>query len=276
MGGEMRFDGRVVIVTGAGGGLGREFALAFAKRGASVVVNDLGGGRGGESGTSKMADTVVAEIRRSGGKAAANYDSVEAGEKIVQTALDNFGRVDVVVNNAGILRDRSMLKMSELDWDLIQRVHLKGSWSVARAAWPHMRKQNYGRIINTSSNSGVYGNFGQANYSAAKMGLIGLSNTMALEGAKYNVLTNAYIPTAASRLTEDVMPAEFFEAMRPDYSVPLILYLAHEECNENGGVFESAAGWFGQLQWYRSQGVGFGKTERRWSKYAMPGLRSRT
>lgn len=254
----LRFDGKVVIVTGAGGGLGREYALEFGKRGASVVVNDLGGGRAGEGRGARMADEVVAEIKKSGGKAVANYDSVEDGEAVVKTAIDNFGRVDVVVNNAGILRDKSFGKMTDLDWDLIQRVHLRGSFLVTRAAWPHMRKNAFGRIIMTSSNSGVYGNFGQANYSAAKLGLVGLSNTVAKEGAKYNINCNALVPTAGSRLTEDVMPAEVFEALKPEYAVPMVVYLCHESCTDTGGLFEAAAGWFGQLQWYRSNGAVLG------------------
>lgn len=212
-------------------GLGRCYALLLASRGASVVVNDLGGGRHGDGSSSKAADTVVNEIREAGGKAVANYDSVEDGEKIIKTAIDNFGRVDIVINNAGILRDKSFAKLSDLDWgtylfdckqlqmylllnihkiffisDLIHRVHLKGSFKTTQAAWPYFKKQKYGRIIMTSSNSGIYGNFGQANYSAAKMGLIGLSNTIAIEGEKSNIFCNVIIPTAASRLTEDILP----------------------------------------------------------------------
>uniref|UniRef100_UPI0040388990 peroxisomal multifunctional enzyme type 2 n=1 Tax=Callospermophilus lateralis TaxID=76772 RepID=UPI0040388990 len=202
----LRFDGRVVLVTGAGGGLGRAYALAFAERGALVVVNDLGGDFKGVGKGSLAADKVVEEIKRKGGKAVANYDSVEAGEKVVKTALDAFGRIDVVVNNAGILRDRSFSRISDEDWDIIQRVHLRGSFQVTRAAWDHMKKQKYGRIIMTSSASGIYGNFGQANYSAAKLGILGLANTLAIEGRKNNIHCNTIAPNAGSRMTQTVMP----------------------------------------------------------------------
>ncbi|XP_071487807.1 peroxisomal multifunctional enzyme type 2-like [Diadema antillarum] len=255
MGEDLRFDGRVALVTGAGGGLGREYALMLASRGASVVVNDLGGDRAGQGKNSAAADQVVNEIRSRGGKAVANYDSVEDGDKVVQTALDNFGRIDIVINNAGILRDRSIARMSDLDWDLIQRVHLRGSFMVTRAAWPHMKKQKYGRILMTSSAAGLYGNFGQANYSAAKLGLVGLSNTLAREGVKYNIHCNAIAPIAASRLTEDIMPPEIFERLKPDYLAPVVAYLSHEDCEANGGVFECGAGWMSQLRWQRTVGV---------------------
>jgi len=164
----LRFDGRVAIVTGAGGGLGKAYALLLASRGAKVVVNDLGSTHTGEGHSSKAADVVVDEIKKAGGEAVANYDSVEDGDKIVQTALDTWGRIDIVINNAGILRDTTFLKMTDKDWDLIYRVHLKGSYAVTKAAWPHMRDKEYGRIIMTTSAAGIYGNFGQSNYSAAK------------------------------------------------------------------------------------------------------------
>jgi len=250
---ELRFDGRVVVVTGAGGGLGRTYALLFGERGASVVVNDLGGSASGE-GASRAADVVVNEIKAKGGKAVADYNSVEDGDKIVQTAIDNFGRVDVLVNNAGILRDRSMLKMSNDDWDLVHRVHLRGSFMTTRAAWPHFRKQGYGRIIMTSSVAGIYGNFGQANYSAAKLGLVGLSNTVAQEGAKYNVYCNTIVPMAGSRLTQGILPPDMMEGMRPDLVAPVVAWLCHESCQDNGSVIEAAAGWAGKLRWQRTRG----------------------
>ncbi|XP_018412812.1 PREDICTED: peroxisomal multifunctional enzyme type 2 isoform X2 [Nanorana parkeri] len=236
-------------------GLGKVYALAFAERGASVVVNDLGGDIKGDGKSTSAAEKVVEEIRAKGGKAVANYDSVEAGEKLVQSALDAFGRIDIVINNAGILRDRSFARVSDADWDIIHRVHLRGSFLVTRAAWNHMKNQKFGRIIMTSSAAGIYGNFGQANYSAAKLGLLGLSNTLAIEGKKYNVHSNAIAPTAGSRLTQTVMPQDLVDALKPEYVAPLVLWLCHESCQENGSLFEVGAGWIGKLRWERTLGA---------------------
>lgn len=217
---ELRFDGRVVIITGAGNGLGRAHALLFGSRGAKVVVNDLGGSAFGDGKSSSAADRVVEEIRAKGGEAVANYDSVEDGGKIVQTALDAFGRVDVVINNAGILRDTTFHKMSEQDWDLIFKVHVKGAFAVTHAAWPHMREQKYGRVVFTTSAAGIYGNFGQTNYSAAKLAQLGMGNTLALEGRKAGIVVNTIAPIAGSRLTETVMPKEVVDALKPEVVSP--------------------------------------------------------
>ncbi|XP_015524954.1 peroxisomal multifunctional enzyme type 2 isoform X1 [Neodiprion lecontei] len=256
---ELRFDGRVVIVTGAGAGLGRAYALLFGSRGASIVVNDLGGGRHGDGSSSSVADSVVKEIRQNGGKAVANYDSVVEGHKIVDTAIKTFGRIDIVVNNAGILRDKSFAKISDQDWDLIHNVHVKGAFKTTQAAWPYFKKQKYGRVIVTSSNSGLYGNFGQANYSAAKMGLVGFANTLAIEGNSSNIYTNVIVPTAASRLTEDILPPDFFKELKPELIAPVVAWLCHENCSENGSIIEAAVGWAGKCHLIRSAGCNLRK-----------------
>ncbi|NWX59005.1 DHB4 enzyme, partial [Promerops cafer] len=221
----------------------------------SCTVNDLGGDFKGHGKSSSAADKVVDEIRAKGGKAVPNYDSVEDGEKLVKTALEAFGRIDIVINNAGILRDRSFVRISDEDWDIIHRIHLRGSFLVTRAAWNHMKNQKFGRIIMTSSAAGIYGNFGQANYSAAKLGLLGLANTIAIEGRKYNIHCNTIAPTAGSRLTQTVMPQDLVDAFKPEYVAPLVVWLCHESCAENGSLFEVGAGWIGKLRWERSLGA---------------------
>mgnify|MGYP001606583750 FL=1 len=270
MGSELRFDGKVVVITGAGAGLGRSHALFFGKRGAQVVVNDLGGAATGGGKSSAAADKVVEEIKAAGGKAVANYDSVEDGDKIIKTAVDSFGRIDVLINNAGILRDVSFQKMTKEDWDLIFRVHVNGAFRCSHAAWPIMREQGYGRIIFTTSAAGIYGNFGQANYSAAKLALVGLSNTLAVEGEKKNVLVNAIAPIAASRLTETVLPKDMLENLKPEYVTPLVAWLSHDTCKENGGLFEVGGGYFGKLRWERTEGKLF-KLGREISPEAVQG-----
>ncbi|WP_437269897.1 SDR family oxidoreductase [Stutzerimonas balearica] len=253
----IRFEDKVVIVTGAGGGLGRAHALAFARHGAKVVVNDLGGSAQGEGANSHAADRVVEEIRQAGGTAVANHDSVTEGARIVEQALDSFGRVDVVVNNAGILRDKTFHKMEDADWDLVYRVHVEGAYKVTRAAWPLMREQGYGRVIFTASTSGIYGNFGQSNYGMAKLGLYGLTRTLALEGRKNNILVNAIAPTGGTRMTEGLIPPQVFEQLKPELVSPLVVYLASEQCQETSGLFEVGGGWMGKVRWERSLGVGF-------------------
>ncbi|HOS28593.1 MAG TPA: SDR family oxidoreductase [Deltaproteobacteria bacterium] len=241
------FSGRVAIVTGAGAGLGRSYALELAKRGAKVVINDLGGARDGVGSDSSAANKVVEEIKALGGEAVPNYDnvaSVEGGANIVKTAVDAFGKVDILINNAGILRDKSFTKMEEENWDAVMNVHLKGAYCVSRPAFEVMRANNYGRIIMTTSGAGLFGNFGQSNYASAKMGLIGLTNVLKLEGAKYNIKTNVIVPVAASRLTEDVLPPEFFEKMKPDYITPAVLYMCSEECQDSGMIINATLGYY--------------------------------
>jgi 3-hydroxyacyl-CoA dehydrogenase/3a,7a,12a-trihydroxy-5b-cholest-24-enoyl-CoA hydratase len=257
MASDLRFDGRVVIVTGAGNGLGRSHALLFASRGAKVVVNDLGGKHDGSGQGSAAADKVVEEIKAAGGTAVANYDSVEDGDRIVKTATDAFGRVDVVVNNAGILRDGSFQKMTQDSWDIIYRVHVLGAYRVTKAAWDIMREQGFGRVIFTTSAAGLYGNFGQSNYAMAKLGLVGLTQTLAIEGLKKNVLVNAIAPIAGSRMTETVLPANLVDALKPEYVSPLVAWLSHESCKENGGVFEVGGGFCSKLRWERTAGKTF-------------------
>lgn len=259
MPGDVRFDGKVAIVTGAGNGLGRQYALLLAKKGAKVVVNDLGGSVKGEgaSNAKHPADAVVDEIKAAGGQAVANKDSVEFGDKIVKTAVDAFGTVDIVINNAGILRDVSFQKMSELDWDLIMKVHLKGAFSVTRAAWNIMREKNYGRIVNTGSNAGIFGAFGQANYSTAKLGLWGFTQSLAKEGAKRNIKVNCIAPLAGTRMTATVMPKEVVDALKPDYVAPFTAWLCSEQCQESGALYEIGAGYIAKQRWQQSAGVQF-------------------
>uniref|UniRef100_A0A0R3RGL4 SCP2 domain-containing protein n=1 Tax=Elaeophora elaphi TaxID=1147741 RepID=A0A0R3RGL4_9BILA len=249
---DLNFTNKVVIVTGAGGSLGKAYALEFAKREAFVVVNDLG----------TTQDGLYA-------RAVPNFDSVECGHKIVETAITHFGRVDVIINNAGILLDRSFQNMSDDDWGLhcvsfftfalfdcdIIWTHVKGAYSVTKAAWPFFKKQRYGRIIFISSNSAIYGNFGQANYAAAKNALVGLSHTLAIEGSRYGIQSNVVIPTASSRMTAQLFLEESLQFLKAEYVVPLVVYLGHESCQETGKVFEAGAGWFGQIQTYRSKGI---------------------
>jgi NAD(P)-dependent dehydrogenase (short-subunit alcohol dehydrogenase family) len=251
---------RVIVVTGAGGGLGREYALTLAREGASVVVNDLGGSRDGTGAGHNMADQVVAEIKDAGGRAVANYDSVaesEGAENIIKTALDEFGKVDGVVSNAGILRDGTFHKMPFENWDSVLKVHLYGGYNVIRAAWPHFREQSYGRIVVATSTSGLFGNFGQANYSAAKLGLVGLINTLAQEGAKYNIKANAVAPIAATRMTEDILPKEVLEKLTPEYVAPVVAQLCTEEVPETASIFIVGGGKVQRAALFQNDGITF-------------------
>jgi len=249
-----KLTGKVAVITGAGGALGRSYALLFASRGAAVVVNDLGVSMTGTTGSATPAQKVVDEIVKAGGKAVANYDSVEDGEKIIKCAIDKYGRVDIVINNAGILRDTSFHKMTDEQWDIIFKVHVRGAFKVTKAAWPYMREQKYGRIIMTASAAGIYGNFGQANYSAAKLALVGFSNSLAKEGEKLNIYCNTIAPLAGSRLTETVMPPDLVQALKPEYVAPLVVYLSSDKSKVNGGLFELGAGWIAKLRWQRTKG----------------------
>ncbi len=262
---DVRFDGRVAIVTGAGAGLGKTYALELAKRGAKVIVNDLGGARDGSGANSNAADLVVEEIKKAGHEAVANYDSVataEGGENIVKTAVDNYGKVDILINNAGILRDKSFIKLGEKDWDLVIAVHLKGAFCVSQPAFKVMKENSYGRIVNTTSGAGLYGNFGQSNYCAAKMGLVGLMNNISIEGAKNNIKCNTIAPVAASRLTEDVLPPDFFQKLDPKFIAPLVLYLSSEENQNTKMIFNCAAGWFSRTEVVCAPGVCIGDGKR--------------
>ncbi|MBW2370759.1 MAG: SDR family oxidoreductase, partial [Deltaproteobacteria bacterium] len=239
------FAGRVAIVTGAGAGLGKDYAIELAKRNAKVVVNDLGGARDGVGSDSAIANKVVEEIKAFGGEAVPNYDNVatiEGGENIVKTAVDAFGKVDILVNNAGILRDRTFAKMSAEDWDAVVSVHMRGTYCVTKPAFLNMRDNGYGRIIATASTSGTLGNFGQTNYGAAKLGIAGMVNTLKLEGAKYNIKANVLLPSAATRLTEDVMPPEAFKQMKVGWVTPAVIYLCSEQCRDTGFYIMAVAG----------------------------------
>jgi NAD(P)-dependent dehydrogenase (short-subunit alcohol dehydrogenase family)/acyl dehydratase/putative sterol carrier protein len=248
---EIRFDGRVAIVTGAGAGLGRTYALELAKRGARVVVNDLGGARDGSGdGSQAPADKVVDEIKALGGEAVANYDNVatvDGGANIVKTALDAFGTVDILINNAGILRDKSFLKMEPENWAGVLDVHLNGAYNVSRPAFAVMKEKGYGRILMTTSAAGLYGNFGQTNYTAAKMGLVGLMNTLKLEGRKYDINVNTIAPVAASRLTEDILPPDFLDKLKPELVTPMALYLVSEACTASGNIYNAGLGCFNRV-----------------------------
>ena len=259
---DIRFDGKVAIVTGAGGGLGRQHALELARRGAKVVVNDLGAAVDGSGGSSEAAHEVVEEIKAAGGEAIVNGSSVtdDAGvAHMVQQTLDAWGRIDILIANAGILRDRSLSKMEIADFELVLDVHLMGTVKPTKAVWEIMRGQNYGRIVVTTSTSGLYGNFGQSNYGAAKMGIVGFMNTIKLEGQKHNIHVNAITPTAATRMTEGLLTPELAERLKPEYVTPGVIYLASDEA-PTGVILTAGAGAFALARIYETEGVYLGES----------------
>ena len=277
------FDGKVAIITGAGGGLGRQHALLMASRGALVVVNDLGGAVDGTGSDKGAADKVVDEIKALGGEAVADTNSVataEGGEAIVRSALDAFGTVDIVINNAGILRDKAFHNMDESLVDPVFDVHLKGAFNVTGPAFRVMRDKGYGRIISTSSAAGIFGNFGQANYGAAKMGLVGFTRVLAVEGARFNIAANAIAPIALTRMTEDLL-GDLGQKLQPDYVAPLVTFLAHESCDATGRVFSVGGGrvaevFIGECQGFTDANLSPESVRDNWSTicdrdgYAVP------
>jgi NAD(P)-dependent dehydrogenase (short-subunit alcohol dehydrogenase family) len=281
---ELGYDGKVAIITGAGGGLGRQHALLLASRGALIVVNDLGGSVDGTGENASAAQKVVDEIKAAGGEAVANHSSVatpEGGHEIVQTAIDTYGRVDIVINNAGILRDKAFHNMEPDLMNPVFDVHLKGAFHVTQPAWVRMREQGYGRIISTSSAAGIFGNFGQTNYGAAKMGLVGFTRVLAVEGAKYNIKANAIAPLALTRMTETIMGA-LGDKLDPGLVSPLVAYLAHEDCPVSGQTFSVGGGrvahvFIGETQGFTKADLSLEDVRDNWgtitdqSGYAVPG-----
>ncbi len=260
---DIRFDGRVAIVTGAGGGLGREHALELARRGAKVVVNDLGGAMDGSGGNSEAAEAVVAEIKAMGGEAIANGSSVsdDAGvQKMFDDTIAAFGQVDILIANAGILRDKSFSKMSMDDINLVLDVHLRGTFKPIKAVWNHMKENNYGRIVVTTSSSGLYGNFGQSNYGAGKMGVVGIMNTLKIEGAKNNIKINAICPIAATRMTEGLMSPEVLAQLKPEYVTPGVMNLVKDDA-PTGMILSAGAGAFSMAQIVETKGAFVGHGE---------------
>ncbi len=254
---DIRFDGKVAIVTGAGGGLGRQHALELARRGAKVVVNDLGGSMDGSGGSSEAAMKVVAEIEAAGGEALSNGSSVtdDAGvARMVADAMERWGRIDILIANAGVLRDKSFSKMEIADFEFVLNVHLMGTVKPAKAVWEIMKAQNYGRIVVTTSSSGLYGNFGQTNYGAAKLGIVGFMNTLKLEGQKNNIHVNAIAPVAGTRMTENLMPPEIVARLAPEAVTPGVVFLCSEEA-PTGAILAAGAGAFALARVVETEGV---------------------
>jgi len=261
---DVRFDNRIAIVTGAGAGLGRCHALLLASRGAKVVVNDPGGSVDGTGGQHAVADKVVAEIKAAGGEAVANYDSVaeeKAAQRLIDTAVNTWGRLDILVNNAGVLRDRSFNNMDMADYEFVNQVHHFGTAYCTKAAWPIMRAQKYGRIVVTTSGSGTVGNFGQANYGAAKMAVVGLINVLRHEGAKYGIRINAISPSALTRMTESLLPPDVGPWMKPELVSPAVAWLCSEECDQNGEIIAATAGGYARVQYFVTEGAQFDPAE---------------
>lgn len=260
--GYIRFTGQVAVVTGAGGGLGRVYALELARRGARVVVNDPGPARDGQGTSAAPANQVVEEIRAAGGEAVASYDSVatpEGGQAIIQAALDAFGRIDILIHNAGILRDKTFVNMTPDLWDPVLAVHLDGAYHVARPAFQAMKEQGYGRILLTTSTSGLFGNFGQVNYGAAKMGMVGLMTCLKLEASKYDIRINCIAPTAVTRMTEDLIPPDLQELLKPEAVAPLVLLLASRQCPANGEIYCAGGGYYGRVAVMAGEGAWVGE-----------------
>jgi NAD(P)-dependent dehydrogenase (short-subunit alcohol dehydrogenase family) len=261
---DIRYDGRVAIVTGAGVGLGRQHALLLASRGAKVVVNDPGGSVDGTGGAAAVADKVVAEIKAAGGEAVASYASVaeeKSAQTIIDTAMNTWGRLDALVCNAGILRDKAFNNMTMADYEFVNQVHHFGTVYCVKAAWPIMRKQAYGRIVVTTSGSGTVGNFGQANYGAAKMAVNGLINVLRHEGAKYNIRLNAISPSAYTRMTETLLPPDMAPWMKPELVSPMVAWLCHEDNDATGEIYAATAGGYARVQYFVSEGVQFDPAE---------------
>ena len=258
----IRFDDQVAIVTGAGGGIGKQHALELARRGAKVVVNDLGGGVDG-TGTSDASEAVVDQILSEGGEAIANGASVtdlDAIKDMTEQVVSKWGKIDILVNNAGILRDKTFHNVSMDDFNLVMDVHFQGTLNCTHTIYPIMRENGYGRIVFTSSSSGVFGNFGQSNYGAAKMAMVGLMNTLKLEGQKYNVFSNTITPVAYTRMTENLMPEDFGKQFQPEYITPAVLYLASDQA-PNGAIMAAGAGVFSRILIHETMGISLGTGE---------------
>ncbi len=260
----IRYDNRVAVITGAGSGLGRSHALFLASRGAKVVVNDLGGAIDGSGASTSAGEKVVAEIKAAGGEAIANADSVATSEgaaSIIQSAIDNYGQIDILINNAGNLRDKSFAKLQPEDFDAVVDVHLSGSAYCTLAAWPHMKEAGYGRVVMTTSSAGLFGNFGQGNYAAAKMGVYGLMNALKHEGRKFNINVNTLAPMALTRMTEDIMSDKIKPLVKPEFVTPIVAWFCAEENTTSGDVVEAGAGYYAKVQIVEGAGVVLGAGE---------------